>query len=104
MILEHALLRVRDGEHASFEIAMREAVSLIAVSPGFGAIEVRPSSETAGLYLLLVEWADIASHHDGFRRSDRYERWRSLLHHFYEPMPEVGYFGASIIDRPALAR
>ena len=93
MIIEHALLRVREGETAAFESAMAEARPLITASPGFGGIEVRPASEVAGLYLLIVRWADIASHRNGFRQSDRYQKWRALLHHFYDPMPEVSYFG-----------
>jgi len=100
MIVEHALLSVRDGEAAAFEAAMHEAVPLIAASPGFRGIEVRPASE-GNLYLLLVSWDDIASHRDGFRKSDRYQAWRALLHRFYDPMPDVRYFGASIIDSPA---
>jgi heme-degrading monooxygenase HmoA len=93
MIIEHALLRVRGGEQAAFEAAMREARPLIAASPGFNGIEVRPAYETVGLYLLLVKWDSVADHRDGFRKSDRYVQWRALLHDFYDPMPEVGYFG-----------
>lgn len=93
MVLEHALLHVRSGEEAAFETAMLSARSLIAASPGFIGIEVRPAAEKQGLYLLLVQWQCIADHRDGFRRSDRYEEWRSALHHFYEPMPRVEYFG-----------
>ncbi len=96
MIIEHALLHVRAGQAAEFEAAIRQAKSLIAASPGFQGIEVRPASEEPGLYLLIVHWDDIASHRDGFRMSDRYQEWRSLLHHFYEPMPEVRYFGESL--------
>jgi heme-degrading monooxygenase HmoA len=93
MIIEHALLRVRSGEELAFETAMAEARPLIAVSPGFIDIEVRPAVEIAGTYLLLVRWKSVADHRDGFRKSDRYEQWRGLLHRFYDPMPEVGYFG-----------
>jgi heme-degrading monooxygenase HmoA len=98
MIVEHALLSVRDGQSAAFEAAMRQAIPLIAASPGFHGIEVRPAVGTANLYLLLVTWQDVASHRDGFRKSDRYQRWRALLHDFYDPMPDVGYFGPAIID------
>jgi heme-degrading monooxygenase HmoA len=93
MIIEHALLRVRSGEEAAFEAAMAEARPLIAASPGFHGIEVRPACESDGLYLLLVKWDSIADHRDGFRKSDRYQEWRALLHNFYNPMPEVSYFG-----------
>jgi heme-degrading monooxygenase HmoA len=96
MILEHALLSIKPGQSAAFEAAMAEARPLIAASPGFRSISIRKSSETPDLYLLLVEWDDIASHREGFRTSARYEQWRTLLHHFYDPMPVVGYFGSSI--------
>lgn len=103
MIVEHALLRIRDGEAAAFEEAMRGAVSLIAAAPGFRGIEVRPSVKAPAFYLLRVRWDDMDSHREGLRRSDRYQRWRALLHRFYEMMPEVSYFGPSIIDSPATA-
>ncbi len=96
MIIEHALLRVRAGQAYEFEAAMLQAKPLIAASPGFRAIAVRPALEEPGLYLLIVEWEDIASHRDGFRLSDRYQEWRSLLHKFYDPMPVVAYFGEPI--------
>jgi len=93
MILEHALLQVRVGEEAAFEAAIAEAKPLIAASPGFLCIEVRPATEKPGLYLLLVRWESVADHRDGFRKSARYEQWRALLHRFYDPMPSVEYFG-----------
>jgi heme-degrading monooxygenase HmoA len=93
MIIEHALLRVRSGDERAFEAAMAEARPLISASPGFVSIEVRPALEIVGTYLLLVRWQSVADHRDGFRNSDRYQAWRDLLHRFYEPMPDVSYFG-----------
>ena len=97
MVVEHAILIVKHGQSEAFEASMREARPLIAASPGFHAIEVRPSAEQAERYLLRVIWSDIAAHRDGFRKSDRYQRWRELLHGFYEPVPTVEYFGESIV-------
>jgi heme-degrading monooxygenase HmoA len=97
MIVEHALLHVRPGQERAFEAAMTEARALIAASPGFQSIAVHPASESDGTYLLLVTWTDIAAHRDGFRRSERYEAWRGLLHGFYDPMPTVTYFEESIL-------
>ena len=97
MILEHALLHIRAGQSDAFETAMRQARPLIAASPGFLSIEVRPAAEQPDLYLLTVAWADIASHRDGFRTSDRYKNWRDLLHGFYDPMPMITYFAESVL-------
>lgn len=96
MILEHALLQVRSGEETAFEAALAKARPMIAGSPGFQGIEIRPAVEKPGLYLLLVRWDSIADHRDGFRNSDRYEQWRALLHPFYDPMPSVDYFGETV--------
>ena len=97
MTLEHALLQVREGQELAFEAAMAEAKPLIATSPGFIGIEVQPSAELAGTYLSLVRWQNVADHQvgfrGGFRRSDRYQAWCDLLHHFYDPKPIVSYFG-----------
>lgn len=93
MVVEQALLQVRPGQDDAFRQAMAKARPLIAVSPGFIDLQVRPASEEDGCYLLLVQWESIADHRDGFRRSDRYQQWRALLHGFYDPMPQIRYFG-----------
>ena len=97
MIIEHALLTVPSDQRAAFETAMREARPLIAASPGFLGLEVRSPLEGGSSYLLLVRWESIAVHREGFRQSERYVEWRTLLHHFYHPMPELAYFGDSIL-------
>jgi heme-degrading monooxygenase HmoA len=98
MILESALLDVKPGEEAAFEAAMREARPLIAATPGFRSIAVRRCLETPNRYLLLVEWEKLEDHTVGFRQSARYEKWRALLHHFYDPFPRVEHFGATVFD------
>jgi heme-degrading monooxygenase HmoA len=96
MIVEQALLHIRAGDSAAFEAAFAQAKPLIAASPGFGGISVRPALDAPDTYLLLVEWESVAHHRDGFRQSERYARWRDLLHRFYAPMPVITYFGESL--------
>ncbi len=97
MILESAILDVKPGEHAAFEAAMKKARPLIAATPGFLGIEVRPCLEKPGRYLLLVRWEKLEDHTIGFRGSARYAEWRALLHHFYDPFPTVEYYGEGIV-------
>ena len=92
MVLEHALLHVRCGEERAFEESLAKARPLISVSPGY-SMEVRPALEKTGTYLLLVQWSSVDYHKVGVRISERYQAWRELLHHFYEPMPSIMYFG-----------
>lgn len=92
-VIEHALLPVRAGSEAAFEAAVAEAKPLIEASPGFISLEIRRPVDPGQPYLLLVQWRSVADHRDGFRASERYQRWRALLHPFYDPVPTVGYFG-----------
>lgn len=96
MILETAILSVKPGQGSAFEATMNEARSLIAATPGFQGIEVRPCVETADRYLLLVWWNTLEDHTVGFRQSTRYQEWRNALHHFYDPFPLVEHYSAPI--------
>lgn len=42
--------------------------------------------------MLLVQWARLEDHTRGFRGSPRYQEWKALLHHFYDPFPRVEHF------------
>lgn len=92
MVLEHAVLSVRPGESENFEGAFLEAQQIIAASPGYQRHELRRCVESADRYLLLVWWDTLESHTKGFRQSPAYQRWRGLLHHFYEPFPTVEHY------------
>lgn len=50
------------------------------------------SSGDPDRYLLLVWWTSVESHTEGFRRSPDYQRWRELLHSFYDPFPTVEHY------------
>ena len=92
MILEHAILPVRPGREADFEAAFAEAKPIIASMPGFVDLTLSRSIESPNEYLLLVHWESVAAHEVGFRGSPEYERWRALLHGFYDPFPVVEHF------------
>ena len=92
MVLEVAVLNVRPAQSDAFEAAFRDAQRIIAGSRGYQRHELRRCLEAAGRYLLLVWWDSLESHTEGFRRSADYQRWRELLHHFYDPFPTVEHY------------
>ncbi|MAE96013.1 MAG: antibiotic biosynthesis monooxygenase [Deltaproteobacteria bacterium] len=92
MILEVAVLDVREGEGDRFEAAFGEAQALICRQRGYGRHELRRCVESPRRYLLLVWWDTLEDHTEGFRRSADYRRWRELLHHYYEPFPTVEHY------------
>lgn len=92
MILEAAVLHVRPGQSADFEAAFAKAQSIISSMPGYIEHELHRCVEVRDKYLLLVRWRSIEDHEPGFRKSVRYQEWKQLLHHFYEPFPVVEHF------------
>jgi heme-degrading monooxygenase HmoA len=101
VILEHALLSVRPGQEADFEAAFAQAKGIIASMRGFRALTLSRCLERANVYLLLVEWARLEDHTEGFRGSAEYQEWRRLLHHFYEPFPVVEHFAPVLAAAPS---
>ncbi len=94
MVLEVAILNVRPGQGDAFEAAFLEAQRIIAARPGYRRHELRRCVEAGERYLLLVWWDSLESHTEGFRKSPEYERWKALLHHFYDPFPTVEHYVA----------
>jgi len=92
MILEIANLQIRPGESPQFEASFRTAQSIIASMPGYLGHELVKCLERADHYTLLVRWQSIEHHEIGFRKSPEYQRWRELLHHFYDPFPTVRHY------------
>jgi heme-degrading monooxygenase HmoA len=92
MVLEVAILNLHSGQSAAFEAAFLTAQQILAESPGYQRHELRRCIETANQYLLLVWWDSLESHTKGFRQSPDYERWRGLLHRFYDPFPKVEHY------------
>ncbi|MGW2396558.1 antibiotic biosynthesis monooxygenase family protein [Kitasatospora sp. NPDC001664] len=99
MILESALLDVRPGQEEAFLAAFAEARPLIAVQRGFRSLELRRCLDQGrgSRFLLQVEWETLEDHTEGFRGSAEYQEWRRLLHHFYEPFPEVEHYGEALL-------
>lgn len=97
-VLEVAPLDVRPGQEAAFERAFAEAASIIAASPGYLGHQLMRSLDNGARYLLLVRWRTLADHTEGFRGSADYARWKALLHHFYDPFPQVEHFVDADLD------
>ncbi len=98
MVLEVAVLNVRPGREQAFEVAFSEARKIIGASPGFKSLELQRCLEIPNQYILLVRWGRLEDHTVGFRQSEPYQRWRALLHHFYDPMPTVEHYVDALAD------
>lgn len=92
MVLEVAILEIKSGLAQEFEIVFKTASPIIASIPGYISHELQRCIETSNRYILLVRWQTLEDHVVGFRQSEKYEQWRILLHHFYDPFPTVEHY------------
>jgi len=90
MILEHADIRIDPVKAADFEAAiMRGASTVIAQAQGFKGYKVNRSIESPGRYILMIYWDTLEDHTVGFRQSDAFTQWRSIVGPFFLQPPVV---------------
>ncbi len=92
MILEVAILDVIPGEEERFESDFCKAQTIIASMPGYIEHELQRCVETTNRYILLARWETLEHHTEGFRGSTEYQQWKTLLHHYYDPFPQVEHY------------
>jgi len=92
VILEVAILNVKPTQEKEFEAAFKKAQKIISSINGYVSHQLQRCIEKDNKYILLVNWQAIEDHTVGFRESKEYQEWRTLLHHFYDPFPEVEHY------------
>lgn len=93
MILEVADIRVEPERANAFEQAVHEGIAtVIAKSQGYERYELRRGIESPGRYLLLIHWATLEDHTEGFRKGPGYAPWRAIVGPFFAQPPMVEHF------------
>jgi heme-degrading monooxygenase HmoA len=92
MILEVAILNVKDGQEEQFESDFARAGQFISAIKGYIKHSLRKCLEQKNKYILLVDWKNLDDHTIGFRQSHQYIEWKRLLHHYYDPFPTVEHY------------
>lgn len=92
MILEVAVLQIKKGMNSEFEQNLKKASLIISRMKGYINHQLKKCIEKENQYILLVNWETLEDHEIGFRKSEQYKEWKTLLHHFYEPFPEVLHY------------
>ena len=92
MILEVAILDVKPNQQHELEKEFNKAQKIISGIDGYVSHQLQKSIEKDNRYILLENWKTLEDHTIGFRESKDYQEWCALLHHFYEPFPEVEHY------------
>ena len=90
--MEVAILDIKPNQEQEFEKTFNEAQKIISSMNGYISHQLQKCIEKSNRYIVLVNWKSLEDHTIGFRESKEYQEWRALLHHFYEPFPEVEHY------------
>lgn len=92
MILEVAIISVKNGQEQNFEKDFLTAGQFISSIKGYVKHSLQKCLEQKNKYILLVEWENLEDHIIGFRQSAQYLEWKKLLHDYYDPFPTVEHY------------
>lgn len=88
-VTELAVLSIQPGRGAAFEAAFASVAGLVASAEGHIRHRLVPSVDQADVYLLEVEWMDLASHVERFEPSTAHARFMASLEPFLAAEPFV---------------
>lgn len=92
MILEAVILNIKKGKSAEFLNAFSDAQTIISSINGYISHQLQRCIEDKNQFILLVQWETLEAHTINFRESAGYQRWKNLLHHYYDPFPDVNHY------------
>ncbi len=93
MILELADIRIHPGQNAAFDEAITRGLNtVIRHAKGFQGFKVNKGIESPERYLLQIFWDTLEDHTVGFRQSDAFTQWRSIVGPFFAVPPVVEHF------------
>jgi heme-degrading monooxygenase HmoA len=92
MVLELATIDIKLGTNADFEQNLEKAQYVISQSEGYLSHEFQKCIERDNRYILLIKWASLEAHTEGFRGSELFKEWRALIGPFFENPPVVEHF------------
>jgi len=94
MILELVTMSVKPELKAEFEETYRQASPLMSRARGNLGHELKRCVETDGRYILLIKWATIEDHLQGFRGSPDHAEWQRRMHPFYAAKSFIEHYEA----------
>ena len=92
MIMETALITVRDGDEDAFLAALEQGKQVLARATGFRTIHVHRGIERPSTFLLAIGWDTLEHHTIDFREGPLFPEWRSHIGPFFAEPPTVEHW------------
>lgn len=93
MILEVVDIKIHVGQNAAFVDALGLGVNdVISKAKGFVSYKLHHGIESPERYLLHIFWNTLEDHTVGFRQSEAFSQWRSIVGPYFAEPPKVEHF------------
>ncbi|QUG41748.1 antibiotic biosynthesis monooxygenase [Psychrobacillus sp. INOP01] len=92
MIVEHAILIIKEELVEEFIQTINEAFPILSSSEGYLSHKLLRNKENLTHFLLIVNWRNLEDHLDGFVGSPKFKKWDSILRRFYDNYPNVLHY------------
>ena len=92
MILELAILQIKEGQSTAFEQSLEKAQAIISQAEGYLGHQFQQCIEEPHRYILLIRWESLEAHEEGFRKSELFKEWRGLIGSFFASPPVVQHY------------
>jgi heme-degrading monooxygenase HmoA len=93
MILEIADIRIKPGQQAAFEEAIRRGVAtVVSQAKGMRGYKVNKGIESPERYVLQIFWDKLEDHTVAFREGPLFAQWRAIVGPFFASPPIVEHF------------
>ncbi|CAB4344864.1 unannotated protein [freshwater metagenome] len=95
MITEIAFIEVISENHTAFEVAVRKAVAeILPQAKGYVDFELQKGIEQPNTYCFHIRWETLEDHTIGFRESELFVQWRSIIGGYFAKPPIVEHWAS----------
>ncbi|TVX78225.1 antibiotic biosynthesis monooxygenase [Peribacillus simplex] len=89
MVVEHAMLIIKEELVEEFIQTINEAFPILSNSEGYLSHKLLRNKENPTLFILVVNWNSLEDHIDGFVGSAKFKKWDSMLRYFFDSYPKI---------------
>jgi heme-degrading monooxygenase HmoA len=92
MVIEHAMLVIKEELVEEFVQTINEAFPILSSSEGYLSHKLLRNKEEPAHFILVVHWNSLEDHLDGFVESTKFKKWDSMLRRFFDSHPTVLHY------------
>lgn len=99
MVTELAILHIKSDHGEVFEAAFASVVPFLTKAGGYRCHRLIAVLDRPDVYLLEVEWRDLAAHVEQFEPSDAHASFMAALEPYFSDEPFVIHVPANVPER-----